>query len=67
MVPPYLGAINNTNTLFVQQPPIIALGGLIHNYSNQTIYPQPYTSFTQNQTTYPQSSIHIPQPQNYNM
>ena len=41
----YLGVVNNTNTLFVQQQPPMtsatAIEGSMHNYSSQTIYSQP--------------------------
>ena len=39
MVPPYLGAVNSTNTPYAQQPPITAMGGPTYTYSNQNMYP----------------------------
>ena len=38
MMPPYLGAVNNTNIPLTQQLPIITIGGPTYNYSNQIMY-----------------------------
>ena len=33
----YLGVVNSTNTLYAQQPPIIAVGRLTYTYANQNM------------------------------
>ena len=67
MAPPYLGAVSSTNIPYVRKLPITTMGGPTYTYSNQNIYPSPQNSFMQTQTTYPQLSDHLPQPQNFNM
>ena len=66
VAPPSSGAVNNTNIPYAQQLPITTTGGPMYNYSNQNMYSQPQNSFTQNQTVYPQPSVHVLL-QNYNM
>ena len=69
MVPPYLGAVNDTNSSFVQQQPPMtnatAIGGSMHNYPSQTIYSQPQAPIMQNQIHYSQAIVHTSLTQNY--
>ena len=67
VAPPYSGVVNNINIPYAQQSSINAMGGPMYNYSNQNMYSQSHNSFTQNQTAYPQPSVHVPPPQNHNM
>ena len=50
------GTVNNINALYAQQQPpktnVTTFRGSVHNYSNQTMFSQPQTSFVQNQTFY---------------
>ena len=46
MAPPYLGAVNITNTPYAQQPPITNVGGPTYTYANQNMYSQPQNSYT---------------------